>query len=349
MKLHFCTLFNSHYLSRGLLMYQSLQQHCKNFHLYVFAFDNACYDFLASQQYEHVTVISLQEFEDIDLLNIKPTRTATEYCWTCTPSTILYCIKTFNIYHCTYIDADLYFYADPLTLIDEMKDNAVLITEHRYTKEYDQSAESGIYCVQFITFKNTIQGMEVLHWWRNACIDWCYAKPENGKFGDQKYLDDWTARFKDVHVLQHLGGGIAPWNVQQYTFQKENDRIVGVKTSTKKCFKVIFFHFHGVKFYKKNIVLLSGVLYALTKQAKNIFYKNYIYKLIEIEKNIQQLNTTLYLPTLLQKSPKQPLNRWVVIKLYYKNVKNSFRNIFGRNLNHKLDHYHYHTIKKFID
>lgn len=94
--------------------------------------------------------------------------------------------------------------------------------------------------------------------------------------------------------------------------------------------------------------MLSGVLYALTKQAKNIFYKNYIYKLIEIEKNIQQLNTTLYLPTLLQKSPKQPLNRWVVIKLYYKNVKNSFRNIFGRNLNHKLDHYHYHTIKNLL-
>lgn len=57
----------------------------------------------------------------------------------------------------------------------------------------------------------------------------CVMQLENGKFGDQKYLDDWTARFKDVHVLQHLGGGIAPWNVQQYTFQKENDRIVGVK------------------------------------------------------------------------------------------------------------------------
>ena len=47
----------------------------------------------------------------------------------------------------------MFFYSNPRVLYDEMGANSVLITEHRYTKEYDQSATSGKYCVQFVTFK----------------------------------------------------------------------------------------------------------------------------------------------------------------------------------------------------
>ena len=87
--------------------------------------------------------------------------------------------------------------------------------------------------------------MAVLNWWRNACLDWCYAKAEDGKFGDQKYLDDWASRFEGVHELQHLGGGIAPWNVQQYIFKCEDSKIIGTEITTGKKFEVIFYHFHG--------------------------------------------------------------------------------------------------------
>jgi hypothetical protein len=67
--------------------------------------------------------------------------------------------------------------------------------------------------------------MQALNYWRESCIDWCYARAEDGKFGDQKYLDDWTTRFENVHVLAHLGGGLAPWNMQQYDFKKLNHKL----------------------------------------------------------------------------------------------------------------------------
>ena len=223
MKYNYCTLFDSGYLSRGLTMYESLERNSKNFHLYIFAFDKKSYDMLKKLNLKNVTVISLKQFEDRELLKIKPTRTRSEYCWTCTSSTILYILKNYNVANCTYLDADIFFFNDPAILIEEMEKNSVLITKHRYTKKYDQSKKSGIYCVQFITFKKDELGLKVLKWWRNACLNWCYDRREGGKFGDQKYLDDWTKRFEGIHVLKNLGGGVAPWNIQQYRIFKKNN------------------------------------------------------------------------------------------------------------------------------
>lgn len=246
--LNFCTLFDSVYLSRGLAMYASLKQHCKDFHLYIFAFNEECDRILRTLNLDHVTVISLAEFEDPELLKVKPTRSRAEYCWTCTSSTVLYVLDHFKVDNCTYLDSDLYFYSSPQVLLDEMGDNSVLITPHRYTPQYDQSRKTGIYCVQFVTFKNNEQGRTVLEWWRNACLDWCYNRFEEGRFGDQKYLDDWPSRFQGVHVLEHLGGGVAPWNMQQYKFESKDGQVSGTELATDKPFPVVFFHFHSLVF-----------------------------------------------------------------------------------------------------
>lgn len=275
--LNFCTLFNTTYLSRGLAMYESLVKHCPNFHLYVFAFDDYVYEFFKAQNYPHLTVISLAEFEDEELLKVKPTRSAGEYCWTCTPSTIKYCIDTYQLDHCTYVDADLYFFANPQVLIEEVPAHkSVMITEHRYTKKYLPSIINGKYCVQFMHFKNDIKGMEVLHWWRNACNEWCYAKLEDGKFGDQKYLDEWTTKFQCVYELQHLGGGVAPWNVQQYQVaETANNQIILQEIKTQKNFSLVFYHFHGLKYFKGAQVDI-GRGYSYSKQIIKTIYEPYV-------------------------------------------------------------------------
>ena len=154
-----------------MAMYRSLCRQCNNFHLYIFAFDDYCYNFFSSNDFEHVTVISLQEFEDQRLLVAKKNRSSGEYCWTCTPSTVLYVLDHFEVDNCTYIDADLFFYSSPQVLIDEVGDDSVMITEHRYTEKYDQTKTSGKYCVQFVFFKNDKRARKVLEWWREACLE----------------------------------------------------------------------------------------------------------------------------------------------------------------------------------
>lgn len=289
--LSYCTLFDTNYLSRGFAMYKSLQQNAENFHLYIFAFDEKCYEILKKLSLSDVTVISLNEFEDEQLLEIKKTRTSQEYCWTCSPSIIHYCVLKYNLTICTYIDADLIFYSDPKVLIDEMGDASVLITEHRYTKEYDQTNTSGRYCVQFVSFKNDANGMKVLNWWKNACFDWCYARCEDGKFGDQKYLDDWVTRFDGVHELKHLGGGVAPWNIQQYKIIERYNELYCIQKSTKFIFKLVFFHFHGFKIFRNGIVSLSP--YALTKAQKELIYKSYIARLESAKNEILKIDSSV--------------------------------------------------------
>lgn len=342
--LNFCTLFNSGYLSRGLALYQSLERTCDEFHLYVFAFDDVCFDYLKRLNYKSLTVISLKEFEDEKLLAVKSSRSAGEYCWTSTASTIRYCIQTFNLYQCTYIDADMYFYSNPKVLLDELGNNSVMITEHRYTEAYDQSLESGRYCVQFMTFNNDEKGMKVLERWRNDCIDWCYARIENGKFGDQKYLDTWTTEFEGVHEMQHLGGGVAPWNMQQFEFKNENAKITVKQKSTGKEFDLVFFHFHGLKLFSDNIVSYTGDKYEMDSDVKQILFEPYTKELLKIGKKLQKELPNVNFHAISGNSPQKPINFLSLLRWYFYDLRKNIKNIDGGKTKNRFKHHHYYWI-----
>jgi hypothetical protein len=323
-------------------MYRSLAAACENFHLYVFAFDDLTLEYFKLNPEKHLTIVSLHEFEDEDLLRVKSERTAGEYCWTSTSSTILYCIQKFGLDHCTYIDADMIFYSDPKVLYQEMGERSVLITEHRYTPAYDQSATSGIYCVQYVTFKNDSYGMKALRWWRDACIEWCFNRAEDGKFGDQKYLDDWTTRFESVHVLQHLGGGVAPWNVQQYHVSMEQNKIfVSEKLSDKK-WPLVFFHFHGLRFYAGDMVEFTGAGYELVESVKALLFKPYAKLLFDMQTNLLKTNPTVANANGVSKEsrPTRKENAWMIRK---QNFLNRLKYLLGRRSSFRLMENHlYH-------
>ena len=160
---YFCTLFDQRYLSRGLALYHSLNRHLKgNFHLFVVAFDDLAFQILEQYQFEHLTVISLDEFEDEALKKAKLNRSAGEYCWTCTPSVIRDVLLNYQLPHCTYLDADVYFFNNPAPYIATQHTFDVSITPHRYTKEYDKTESVGTYCVQFLTFYRTQNALNIL-------------------------------------------------------------------------------------------------------------------------------------------------------------------------------------------
>lgn len=206
-----------------------------------------------------------------------------------------------------YLDADLYFFGFPKILLEEMGNNSILITEHRYTPKYDKSRKSGTYCVQFISFKNDERGLKALRWWRERCIEWCYARVEDGKFGDQLYLEDWTQRFEGVHVLQHVGGGLAAWNIQQYDIIERGDQLWGIEYATGREFPVIFYHFHYVRLFQNDLIELGRR--ELSPQVLNLIYKPYLRLLNRIGEQLptQGLTFNFHGMTNYTRSWKTPL------------------------------------------
>jgi hypothetical protein len=162
----------------------------------------------------------------------------------------------------------------------------VIITEHRYAKasKIYEKDRAGRFCVQFVTFTNQPDSLDVLRTWKDQCIDWCFSRYEDGKFGDQKYLDVWPEKYPNVHILNHLGGGLAPWNAKSYNFGMDKD-FYGIEKSTKSKFDIIFYHFHFVRFYKNGIVDIGW--HILPRKIIKNLYKPYIREIFEIDKGLK--------------------------------------------------------------
>jgi hypothetical protein len=292
---HFCTYFDKNYLVRGLALYSSLVRYCKHFTFYVLCLDEPTYEILSSLSTKNIKLISLEEieYEDEDLLTAKKNRTTVEYYFTCTPSLPLYILNHFKeINIITYLDADLYFFKDPSAIFLELGNNSILIVEHHYHEKYKEQKIYGIFNVGVLSFRNDIYGKECLNWWRKRCLEWCYDRVENGKFADQKYLDDWPNRFSKVAVVKDKGINLAMWNIVNYDLKRKNGKTT-IDENTLTCF-----HFHGLKMITSIYFDLGGSPYGvnLNKIIKKYIFFPYLKELRSIGKrmNKEKINSIRY-------------------------------------------------------
>lgn len=262
---HFVTLFDNNFLPIGLCLHSSLLKHAQPFHLWILCMDELVEQNLRRLELQHVSLIPLRDGEDARLLAVKPTRTRGEYCWTLTPFTPQIVFQRSPLVkRVTYIDADLFFFSPPKLLLDEFERSGkhVQITEHAYDPRYERfgrAKRGGKFCVQFVTFNHSVEGFKVMHWWQDRCVEWCYARAEDGKFGDQKYLDQWPELFAaEVHILKQKEKALAPWNVAYY------EKLGQGKIAP------VFYHFHGIRILSSHELLLySG--YRVGKAANHLY------------------------------------------------------------------------------
>lgn len=273
--MNFCTYFDSYYLLKGLGLYLSLEKVTDDFHLYVMAFDKDCYERLLSCHFKHMTVELLDDFETPELLAVKTTRSKAEYCWTCGPSVIYHFLTKYELDKITYLDSDLFFLSDPHIIEKEEENSSVVITEQGISEESAQ--RYGRYCVQYLTFRNDEDGLGALTWWRDSCIEWCFQIMEPTRYADQKYLDEFPKRWKNVCVLKNVGAGIAPWNMHKYKYADKTVSYNGEEWSQ------VFFHMHGVVVTVKDKVLTAASNhFALNKEVTQMFYEPYAYLMAEV-------------------------------------------------------------------
>ena len=262
---HYVTLFDSSFLPSGLCLHESLTEHAPDAMLWVVCMDKKVEQQLEALNVKNLNIIPLESAENARLLSVKQSRSKGEYCWTMTPFApeLVFRVAP-DAKRVTYVDADLFFFDNPKPFFDEFEKSQrkVLITEHAFAPEYARWEElSGRFCVQFLTFTNTAEALEVMHWWQDACIDWCYARMEEERFGDQKYLNKWPILFGNyIHILEQTNRTLAPWNIK--FFARNNVA------------KPIFYHFHSLRIIgKKAVKLYEG--YKIGQAGKPL-YDEYI-------------------------------------------------------------------------
>ena len=103
--------------------------------------------------------------------------------------------------------------------------------------------------------------------------------------GDQKYLNTWTRDFEGIHELQNLGGGVAPWNLEQYTFDNINDYDITMKTNDGKSFSLIFYHFQNIRYMPGRKVNIKSQ--TRNKKLKYAIYVPYLKEIEEIRKKLE--------------------------------------------------------------
>jgi hypothetical protein len=307
---HLTTLFNKDFLSRGIALHKSLLKHNDNFVLWVLCMDNQTFEILHKLDLPKMKLIQLPDLEDEKLIQAKSNRSIVEYCWTLSSSLPLYVLKNNpEIEHIAYLDADTYFFSSIEPIYEEMGTDSILIIRHNYSQHLKYlEKRSGVYNVSLVIFKNNEEGKKCLNTWKEQCLNWCYSYYEDGKLGDQMYLDNWTNEYKNVRVLKHKGANLAPWNINRYTITEKNDKIFVDEDP------LIFYHYHSLKLYSDGTNQLYYSSYNIQRKNENLIYPPYLKVLKWADEKLKE-SCKEFAPNF----PKKP-NSWIRTKSFVKKI-----------------------------
>ena len=309
----FCTLFDSNFIDRALILYDSLCHVMTDFKLFMFTLDDTAFNILNDLCLVNAVIIRESDFEDDELKEVKKTRTRTEYCWTCTPSVIRYAIIHFELKYCIYIDADMKFYSSPEILLKEVIEEKgdICIIGHRFAENFmkkTKEKQHGKYCVEFNLFSNNVNGMKILEWWREKCLESCSMKEHDDSFGDQMYLNNWPLIFDNVYEVQNKGAGVAPWNITQYKLIDRDQNQIILKYKKSEICKLVFFHFQGLNFIDGKIINLHiyNEMGPIDDELVNLLYDEYIREILDARVFLQKQ----YMHTIQNPESRTQGNKW---------------------------------------
>ncbi len=292
MKHYYCSLFSREYAYKGVLLYNSLLQHDKDFHFFIVCMDEEAKLLFENMNMERATLISIFDIEksDPELLEVKDTRNDKEYCWTAKGSILLYILIRFlDIDHIVHVDGDTCFYSDPKPIFDEWSSHSIMLTGERWREGQKNYTEKyGKYNAGFMGFKRDKEALRCLRYYRQKLIKWCYDKHENGLWSDQLHMNDWAQRFENVIVLKNLGVNINPYIIKGCRVRKHGSDIY------INGHKLILYHSYGFKYLNSNEYELCSYGLSFSDDVIRLIYLPYIYACRVTVKRINELLNGFY-------------------------------------------------------
>lgn len=247
MRKAYCVVISKYRLYQAIALYKSLVHNDKDFLFCILCIDTESYNVLCKMRNENIRVFKLDIILDNRLRIIKENRAINEFCWTLKPVFIDYIMNTINVEKIYYVDGDICFFNNLNSIHKELDTCSVLLSSHNYTTRHkDVETLCGRFNSGFLGFRRNITAMEVVRWWKERCLQWCRDSCENGKFGDQKYLESFMSLFSGVKEMTTLGTNIAFWNQSRYKAQVKHENVYVNNVP------LIFFHFAGVRIIDEN-------------------------------------------------------------------------------------------------
>jgi hypothetical protein len=285
----YCTYFDHNYLSRGLALYRSLQRHAPGSRLWVLCLSEASHQTLVALDLPDIVPVRLADFEaaDPEVAATRAHRSTIEYYFTCTPAWMLFVLaREADAEWVTYLDGDLFFFESPGIIYEELDDASVAIIPHRYPPELARLRKFGTFNVGWVGARNGPEGIVVIQWWRERCIEWCHDVVDGDRFADQGYLDSFPRLFSRVRIIENIGANLAPWNIGNYRIDFCGDRVL-----IDADHPLVFFHFQGLRKALCWFIFSSHRVYRapFSRAVRNHIYKPYVDELLAIEQAVDPI------------------------------------------------------------
>lgn len=281
----YCTYCDHRYLPRAVALLESLRQVGCSDELWIVCMTEECHHAICLLDLSGVHVITLSDLEAAcpHLLDVKPHRETIEYYYTCTAQVISYVFANApKVEAVTYVDSDMWFFANPEPIFAHLGDAPVAITPHNFVPRLKHNERFGVYNVGWVTFRRDQEALRCLNWWAESCLEWCYGRIEDGRFGDQKYLERFVEIAPHTKTITFKGCNTGPWNIENYDVHMRGSQVMVDE------YPLIAFHFHGVKrvmryFYFSNH-RAYGAPYSWT--IRNNIYRPYVAALLKAEERV---------------------------------------------------------------
>lgn len=267
----FCTVFDQRYLSRGLVMVESIKPHLVfDQKIVILALDFESFSFLKNRfaDEDSVEVVSFIDFPEVDFWAIRSTRTYKEFCWAL-GSVVSNVLLLSENKMTVYVDADTCFFSNPQSLLALCSNANASITPHRFPKRLLSLEVNGQYNVGWVSFTPTSIGIAISNGWRKQCEESTAYNAKEAIVGDQKYLDNWVDSYSGVLVVNDVGVNAAPWNHETHSiFQRDGEWFVDEVP-------LVFYHFHGFQTLPDGLVSPVSALYRMVKEIPMTLYEHY--------------------------------------------------------------------------
>ena len=292
--LNFCSYFDKNYLSKFVVLRDSLiNLKCKVI-FYVLPLDDFSYNFLKNKNFKNVILCNLNQLEKKfpDLNKIKNTRTNIEYYFTLSPYLPIFLQEKFNLEKLSYIDVDSFFFKNPEFFYKSLDVYSIILTKQNFKEKY------GKFNVGWISYNFLHQDTKkILDKWKVECTNWCYDKVEKNRYADQKYLDDWPLLSNDIIIYDPKVSMFSPWYSKNKFLKKNRENFY--------CY-----HFQGLKFSKNYFISGIGIYnFNFDRNFIKKFYSNYVILLKKKQKeenlmftdNLSLRSGLIIHPTIIEK------------------------------------------------